>query len=97
MACMMMYPIIFGANLELSESASMLFTTLTVQFHALPAGQFVSALFYLLVAFAALSSTISLLEIFVSFIAEEFNIKRSRASLLGGGLIWFVGTFLCLE
>ena len=97
MACMMMYPIIFGSGMELKESASMLFTSLTVQFHTLPGGQFVSATFYLLVAVAALSSTISLLEIIVSFIAEEWNFNRRNASFLGAGLIWFVGIFSALS
>lgn len=93
MACLMMYPIIFGSHMELHESASMLFTSLTVQFHSLTGGQFVSALFYLLVAVAALSSTISLLEIVVSFVAEEFSINRTKATLIGGGSVWFVGIF----
>ncbi len=97
MACMMMYPIIFGSGIELKESASMLFTGLTVQFHTLPGGQFVSALFYLLVAVAALSSTISLLEIVVSFIGEEWNFNRRNSCFLGAGLIWFVGIFSALS
>ena len=97
MACLMMYPIIFGSNMELSESISMLFTSLTVQFHTLPGGQFVSALFYLLVAVAALSSTISLLEIVVSFVAEEFHMRRAIAGLIGGGAVWFVGLFSALS
>jgi len=91
MACFMMYPIIFGTNLDLSESASMLFTTLTVQFNALPAGQYISATFYLLVAFAALSSTISLLEPVVSYISEEFKIQRKKATIVGAFLIWILG------
>ena len=97
LACMMMYPIILGTDMELQESASMLFTTLTVQFHSLPGGQFVSSLFYLLIAFAALSSTISLLEIVVSFISEECNIKRFKASLVGASVCWGLGIFSALS
>lgn len=91
MACFMMYPIIFGTNLDMSASSSMLFTALTVQFNALPMGQYVSAIFYLLVAFAALSSTISLLEPVVSYISEEMNIKRTKATWVGAFLIWLLG------
>ena len=97
MACMMMYPIIFGSGIEISESASMLFTTLTVQFHTLPGGQFVSALFYLLIAFAALSSTISLLEVVVSFVSEELGLKRLHATLLGASTVWAVGLLSALS
>jgi NSS family neurotransmitter:Na+ symporter len=91
LACFMMYPIIFGSKMELKESASMLFTTLTVQFHSLPGGQYISALFYLLVAFAALSSTISLLEPVVSFISEIFKLSRKQATLIGTSSIWILG------
>jgi neurotransmitter:Na+ symporter, NSS family len=91
LACFMMYPIIFGTKMELKESAAMLFTTLTAQFHSLPGGQYISALFYLLVAFAALSSTISLLEPVVSFISEIFKISRKLATIIGAGAIWLLG------
>jgi NSS family neurotransmitter:Na+ symporter len=91
MACLMMYPIIFGTGMEVKESAAILFTTLTVQFNALPGGSFISALFYLLVAFAALSSTISLLELVVSFVDEHFKIPRGKGTLISSVLIWLVG------
>lgn len=90
-ACMMMYPIIFGTKIEVSESAAILFTTLTVQFNALPGGSFISALFYMLVAFAALSSTISLLEIVVAFVDETFNVSRKKGTIIASLAIWFVG------
>ena len=97
MACFMMYPIIFGNDIELSASTSMLFTTLTVQFNALPGGQFISSIFYLLVAFAALSSTISMIEPLVSYIAEEFNIKRKTATFIGAFMVWGLGIFSALS
>jgi len=91
MACFMMYPIIFGTNMELKESASMLFTTLSVQFNQLPGGSFIGGLFYILVAFAALSSTISLLEPVVSFAMETFKIRRHSATLWSTLAIWLIG------
>jgi len=97
MACMMMYPIIFGTNMEVKESAAMLFTTLTVQFNALPGGGFISAGFYMLVAFAALSSTISLLEPVVSYISEEWRMSRKKATALGAGVIWLLGVGCALS
>ncbi|MCO5249456.1 MAG: sodium-dependent transporter [Chitinophagales bacterium] len=97
MACFMMYPIIFGNNLNLSASTSMLFTTLTVQFNSLPGGQYISAIFYLLVAFAALSSTISMIEPLVSYVAEEYNVKRKKATFTGAFIVWGLGLFSALS
>ncbi len=91
MACFMMYPIIFGTNMEIKQSATILFTSLTVQFNQLPGGAFISAIFYLLVAFAALTSTISLLEPVVSFVHETFDISRKKATIWCSVTIWFIG------
>ncbi len=91
MACLMMYPIIFGTNMELSASSSMLFTALSVQFNSMAGGGIIGGLFYALVAFAALSSTISLLEPVVSFVEETFKFSRLRATIISAGLIWFIG------
>ncbi len=96
LACFMMYPIIFGTKMEVNESAAILFTTLSVQFNSLPGGNIIAALFYLLVAFAALSSTISLLEPVVSFIDETYNIPRKKGTLIGSLLVWFIGVICAL-
>ena len=91
LACFMMYPIIFGTGMDIKESVAILFTTLTVQFNMMPGGSFIAALFYLLVAFAAVTSTISLLEPVVAFVTETFNMKRIKATLLTAFSIWFLG------
>ncbi|MCB9091521.1 MAG: sodium-dependent transporter [Halobacteriovoraceae bacterium] len=90
-SCFMMYPIIFGTQMEVKESAAILFTTLSVQFNALPMGNVIAALFYLLVAFAALSSTISLLEPLVSFIDETYKINRKIGTIIGAVGVWIMG------
>ncbi len=91
LACFMMYPIIFGTDMEVKRSATILFTSLTVQFNMLPGGSFISAIFYLLVGFAALTSTIALLEPVVSFIDETFNISRKKGTILSAFFIWLLG------
>ncbi|RLE17369.1 MAG: sodium-dependent transporter, partial [Acidobacteria bacterium] len=63
MACIIMFSIIFSFDFEITKSSTILFTTLPVVFFKLPGGAVISALFYVLVAFAALTSTISLLEV----------------------------------
>ena len=49
-----------------------------------PAGQILAPMFYILVAFAALTSTISLLEVVVSYFIDQRGMTRSRATTLCG-------------
>jgi len=91
MACIIMFSIIFSFDFEVKKSSTILFTTLPVVFFKLPGGAIVSAMFYLLVAFAALSSTISLLEVVSSYAIDELGWRRKRATLTMGAAIFVFG------
>ncbi len=97
MACVVMFSVIKSFDFEVSKSAVILFTTLPTVFIKLPGGDMVSALFYLLVAFAALTSTISLLEVVSSFAIDELGWSRKRASLTTGTAIWLFGVLSALS
>jgi NSS family neurotransmitter:Na+ symporter len=88
LACVIMYTIIFSvAGVQESVSGStvgMLFVTLPRLFYTeLSGGTLVGPLFYVLVAFAALTSTISVLEVIVSFFIDKVGMKRHLATLVG--------------
>jgi NSS family neurotransmitter:Na+ symporter len=97
MACIIMFSIIFSFDFEVTKSSTILFTTLPVVFFKLPGGALISGLFYLLVAFAALSSTISLLEVVASYAIDELGWSRRQASLTMGAAIWVFGVFSALS
>ena len=59
----------------------------------MPFGAVLAPLFYVLVALAALTSTISLLEVVVSYFIDERDMPRPKATLVSGGAI-FVFTVL---
>ncbi len=87
-ACMIMYSIIFtvdGLRDEVGKSTvGMLFVTLPKLFYTEMTGSggaFVGPLFYILVAFAALSSTISLLEVIVSLFVDRYGWNRTKATV----------------
>ena len=63
LACVVMFSIVFTFHIDVHKSSTILFTTLPLVFFKLPGGSVISAFFYLLVAVAALTSTISLLEV----------------------------------
>jgi len=91
MACIIMFSIIFSYDFDVTKSSTILFTTVPVVFFQLPGGAIVSGLFYLLVAFAALSSTISLLEVVSSYAIDELGWQRRRATLTMGAAILAFG------
>lgn len=74
---------IFDENGALLSSTTLVFAALPDLFHSLPAGLGLIAgvLFFLLLSMAALTSTISLLEVPVSYAIDEFKWKRKNAAV----------------
>lgn len=92
MACLIIYPIVLGNfGLQFGASVGILFTALPVVLTQMPGGTFIAPFFFLLVAFAALSSTISLLEVVVSYGVDERGWSRKTATWMLGGLIFLFG------
>lgn len=102
LACVIMYTIIFSVpGMEDSISASaigMLFMTLPRLFYTeLSGGVLIGPLFYILVAFAALTSTISLLEVIVSFFIDKLKMKRHSATVLSTCIVALCAIFSALS
>ncbi|MFH1843500.1 MAG: sodium-dependent transporter [bacterium] len=97
MACIIMYSIIFSDPFEVKGSSTILFTTLPTVFVDLDGGGFINGLFYLLVAFAALTSTISLLEVVSSYAIDELGWSRRRATVTMGTVITLFGVLNALS
>ncbi len=97
LACVIMFSIIFTFDLEVSQSATILFTTLPTVLVQLPAGGLVLGLFFVLVGFAALTSTVSLLEVVSSYAIDELRWSRQRATLTMGVAIGIFGVLSALS
>ena len=97
-ACVIMFTLIFSAaDVEKTVSGStigMLFITIPrLLYTQIPFGATIAPVFYIMVAFAALSSTLSLLEVLVSLLVDKFKIRRVKATLLSTSVV-FVVSFL---
>jgi NSS family neurotransmitter:Na+ symporter len=97
LACVIMFSIIFTFDLEVTQSATILFTTLPTVLVQLPAGGLVLGLFFVLVAFAALTSTVSLLEVVSSYAIDELGWPRHRATVTMGLAIGIFGILSALS
>jgi NSS family neurotransmitter:Na+ symporter len=97
MACVIMFSIINTSGITVAKSATILFTTIPTVLVRLPGGGLLDALFYLLIAFAALTSTISLLEVVSSYAIDELGWTRRRATLTMGLAITLFGVLNALS
>jgi NSS family neurotransmitter:Na+ symporter len=91
LACMMVFPIIFVAGLEPGAGPGLVFVTLPVAFGQLPGGALWALVFFVLLAVAALTSAISLLEVAVSHFIDWHRWPRRRAAFVIGGIIFLLG------
>lgn len=85
-----------GAPEALGKGPSLMFATLPKVFETMAGGQFIGALFFLLVLFAALTSSISLMETVVSIVCDK--LKWNRRLACGGVFVFSIvmGLFSCL-
>ena len=81
MAGVVIFPAVFAYGFEPGAGPSLIFITLPAVFQGMPFGSFFESLFFLLVGIAAITSTISLLEVSVSFLTEEFHMDRKKAAI----------------
>ena len=82
LAGLVIFPAVFSAGLEPTEGASLIFITLPEIFKDMPFAALWSAVFFLLIVLAALTSTISFHEVLTAYFAEEFKMTRKGATNL---------------
>lgn len=91
------FPIVFGFGLDPAEGAELVFITLPIAFAQMPMGNFAAFLFFILFIFAAVTSTIGLLETIVSYMEEKGWFSRPTSALLAAGLFWAIGILSVLS
>ena len=95
------FPAVFAfANVENLDMASvsgegLVFITLPSILYSIPGGQILSTMFFTLLAVAALTSTISVLEVIVAYFVEELGMVRQRATVVATISVSFLG-ILCV-
>ncbi|TVQ88142.1 MAG: sodium-dependent transporter [Bacteroidetes bacterium] len=92
------FPAMFSIGMLPEQGgAGLIFMVLPNVFLQIPGGYFISIAFFILLAIAALTSSISIMEVVVAFLTEEFNIKRKYATLVTAVSAAFVGLFCTLS
>ena len=88
---MMIFPVVFTFGLETAEGPGLVFKTLPVLFAKLPGTLLISTLFFMLLAFTALTSSISLLEELVATTMDMFAWTRRKAVAILCGAVFLMG------
>lgn len=90
-------PAVFSFGLEPDGGFGLIFQTLPVVFSRMKGGSFVAAAFFVLVLFAALTSSISLLEVIVAWVCAKTKLTRTWAAVIVSVLIFAVGCLASLS
>lgn len=86
LCAMTIFPAVFALGIDPSKGPELVFITLPNVFNHIPGGYFWGILFFILLAIAALTSTISMLEVITAYVSEQWNINR-KATAIGTTLV----------
>ena len=90
-------PAVFAFGLNPQSGPGLVFETLPFVFSQMPAGGMIAILFFLALLVAALTSSISMLEVAVAYLVEEKGFKRAGACGVLFVLCWIVGALCSLS
>lgn len=80
MAGFMVFPAVFAFNQSPAEGPTLVFSVLANIFQEMPLGNIAGALFFLLLFFAAITSTISMLEAPSAYFMDQYKWNRKKAA-----------------
>ncbi len=85
------FPIVFAAGLDPASGPSLFFISMPVAFGGIEGGTIFATVFFALALFAAFTSSISLMEVGVSWLEERQGVTRFGAALGVGFVLWMIG------
>jgi NSS family neurotransmitter:Na+ symporter len=91
LSSLLIFPLTFGFEVDPAHGPELAFIVLPSIFIGMPGGAIVGTLFFVLLAFAALTSAIAGLEPASSWLAERFELRRGYAVSLTGLSAWLMG------
>lgn len=97
LAGVMIFPAVFSFGIEPTTGPELVFITLPNVFEQLPFGNIWSFVFFVLLALAALTSTISLHEVSTAYVHEEYHISRKKAAIIVSVGVTIVGILCSLS
>lgn len=97
MAGIAIFPAVFAFGLSPAAGPSLVYEVLPNVFNSMPGGTIFAVGFFVLLSIAALTSTISLLEVLVLWAVEELHWTRRKAAILLSLAVFVMGIFCALS
>ncbi|MCP5089792.1 MAG: sodium-dependent transporter, partial [Gammaproteobacteria bacterium] len=91
LAGLMIFPLVFANGLDPGSGPGLIFRTLPAAFAGMSGGAVFGALFFLLLAFAAVTSIIAIIEPIVSYAEGRWGVRRRYGCVVFGFLAWAIG------
>lgn len=97
LAGVMIFPAVFSFGIAPDSGPGLVFVTLPNIFNQMGGGYFFAIIFFLLLTVAALTSTISVMEVIVSLVQEELRWERKKATIVATLAVTVVGVLCTLS
>lgn len=97
MGGLMIMPSVFAFGLDPTAGPGLTFITMPAVFAQLPFGQVFAVIFYLCLIVAAITSSVSMIEILVAFLVDEKGCGRPKAAVVSTIALALVGALPCLS
>ncbi|MGZ8095747.1 MAG: sodium-dependent transporter [Methylosarcina sp.] len=91
LAGLIIFPIVFTHGLHPDSGPGLIFKTLPIAFGTMTGGWLFGILFFLMLAIAALTSSIALVEPAVAWLVESKGFSREKACIAAGLAAWVMG------
>lgn len=79
LAGMMIFPAVFSFGLSINAGPTLIFITLPKIFADMPFGNIAAVVFFALLSLAAITSSISMLEVSIAYLNDKYKVPRSKA------------------
>ncbi len=91
------FPAVFAFGIDPGEGPELVYKTLPVIFQNMAGGLIWAFMFFLLLCFAAITSTISMLEVIVAYLSEQLHMSRKKATILSMITVGVLGIICTLS
>ena len=91
LAGIIIFPLVFANDLTGSAGPGLMFVTLPIAFGQMTGGQIFGTAFFLLVSFAAITSSISMIEPACAWLVEKTGFRRPMVAVILGVIAWVLG------
>jgi NSS family neurotransmitter:Na+ symporter len=97
LSSLLIFPLVFGSGVDPAQGPQLAFIVLPSIFVGMPGGAMVGTLFFVLLAFAALSSSIAGLEPAGAWLMEKFRLRRAAAVSIVALVCWLGGLVMVMS